>query len=385
MTDNAAERPLTGLRVAYLLEAPEAVGPNVRQQMAALRRLGATVTACFLTGNPDTFSVEDEADKLSGLGHTPGAISGSRIKAAKSLRQWLNQHPIDLVICDQYKAITTGVLATLLPMKNRPRIIALLRGFYAVSSRGRRRFYRLLRHRISSILTISKAHQAEIRHSMPWYPSSQIFSLTNYLDTQALAHRLIERKQAREALGLDPDLFTFGTVCRFDPYKRVIDLVRATVHLRRRVRTPFQVAIIGSGKAEEGIRNEVRLLQLEDVICLTGRVEQASRYMRAFDAFVFPSVGDSFGRVLLEARAATLPIIAANSAGPPEVVGPYGLLAEPVSPKHLASKMEQLLTMPASARIQLGTKGLEWSDKVFTSTSLEKDLLAAIKQVISSN
>ncbi|MCX7909631.1 MAG: glycosyltransferase family 1 protein [Ignavibacteria bacterium] len=63
------------------------------------------------------------------------------------------------------------------------------------------------------------------------------------------------------------------------------------------------------------------------------------------DIFVFPSVTESFGNVILEAMACSLPPIVAKSFGASELIQDFsnGLLTEPNSAKDLADKIELLL------------------------------------------
>ncbi|RLK46993.1 glycosyltransferase involved in cell wall biosynthesis [Alkalispirillum mobile] len=379
MNDDPAERPLNRRRVAYLLETPGEVGPNVRQQMAALRRLGATVTACLLSGDPDSFKVEDEADHVSGLRLPASALSGSRIGAARAFRRWLLGHPIDTLVCDQYKAITTGTLATVLPMMERPQLIALLRGFQAVSSRSRRHFYRLFASRITGFITLTQAQRSKVLTLMPWVSEEHVSVVNNFLDSERLAASLFSREEAQRTLDIAGDLFTFGTVCRFDRYKRLVDLVEAAAILRD-AGYEFRVVIVGTGREECRIQARVQALGLRDWVLLTGKIPNAARCMRAFDCFVLPSEGDNFARVFLEARAAHLPVIGVDGGGTPEVIGEYGLIAGRRSPDDLARKMATILSKPATERARLGARGAEWSNKQFSRKRLEAQLAAALSQ-----
>lgn len=60
--------------------------------------------------------------------------------------------------------------------------------------------------------------------------------------------------------------------------------------------------------------------------------------------FVFPSVAEGFGLVVLEAMAAGAPVIAARATSLPEVVGDGGLLVDPGDVDGLRTAMERLAT-----------------------------------------
>ena len=50
--------------------------------------------------------------------------------------------------------------------------------------------------------------------------------------------------------------------------------------------------------------------------------ENLARYYNAADYFIFPSVSDTFGMVILEAQACGLPVIVSNHGGPKEIIIP---------------------------------------------------------------
>jgi glycosyltransferase involved in cell wall biosynthesis len=49
-------------------------------------------------------------------------------------------------------------------------------------------------------------------------------------------------------------------------------------------------------------------------------IRQIERYYAAADAFVFPSVNDSFGLVVLESMASGLPVFSSDQAGAAELI-----------------------------------------------------------------
>jgi glycosyltransferase involved in cell wall biosynthesis len=56
---------------------------------------------------------------------------------------------------------------------------------------------------------------------------------------------------------------------------------------------------------------------------LTGRVDDTERLVslyRSSDVFVFPSLYDTLGQVVLEAQRAGLPVVVRDQGGPPELV-----------------------------------------------------------------
>lgn len=96
------------------------------------------------------------------------------------------------------------------------------------------------------------------------------------------------------------------------------------------------LALVGSGPLENYLHKLCRQLGIEDRVIFTGvlsRQEIVHCYASA-DLFVFPSVSDTQGLVIGEAKAAGLPVVAIRAFGPAEMVlhGEDGLLTDPSLP-----------------------------------------------------
>lgn len=370
--------PLTGRRITYVLENGDQVGENIRQQMRAARDLGAHVTACCLSGTGNSLTLGEEADTLTTLDIAPDRLSGARLGAIRRFRQHLREQPCDTLVCDQYKTITTAVIATSLPGGTSPRLIALLRGFYAARSRSRRRFYRIFQRRIHGFITLTEAQKAHMHTLMPWFEEHLFHVVNNYLDTERLRATMVSRNEAQKALGIGNGSFTFGTICRFDPYKRLTDLVAAANILRDQGRA-FRVIIVGDGRERSAIEHQIAEAHLANHVQLTGSIPHAARFMSAFDAFVLPSEGDNFARVFLEARAANLPVIGVSGGGTPEVVGTHGWVSDRRSPNQLAEVLASVMDISEEERQSAGSEGAIWSRYYFNRERLQHQLSSALQ------
>jgi glycosyltransferase involved in cell wall biosynthesis len=160
-------------------------------------------------------------------------------------------------------------------------------------------------------------------------------------------------------LGLDlsrPYLLFVGTL---EPRKNVPLLFETLAVLRRQV--DVQLLLVGpTGESQAGpifqayARSGVA--EHAHFLGLLPEPDLAVLYSHA-GAFVFPSLYEGFGLVLLEAMACGAPVVSSDAGSLPEVVGEAGLLLPPHDPERWAAAVARALTEPALAG-ELRRRGL---------------------------
>ena len=128
---------------------------------------------------------------------------------------------------------------------------------------------------------------------------------------------------------------------RHEPRKGLGILLEALTHLPGDVR----VLVASDGPQTAELRSRYGA---DDRIEWLGRIsdEQKAGYLRGADVFCAPSVsGESFGVVLLEAMAASTPIVASDLPGYRNVANPdvHAVLVPPADPKALAAGLTKVL------------------------------------------
>jgi glycosyltransferase involved in cell wall biosynthesis len=161
----------------------------------------------------------------------------------------------------------------------------------------------------------------------------------------------------REALGLPPGGPVVGSVGRFVAYKgydHLLDAARLVSETMPEVRW----VLVGDGELRETLEAQRRRLGLEGIVRFAGWQERVADYVALFDLFVLPSLGEHFGRVLLEAMAMAKPVVATRAGGVPEIVldGQTGLLVPPADPAALAAAIVALVQDGARAE-RMGAAG----------------------------
>lgn len=166
------------------------------------------------------------------------------------------------------------------------------------------------------------------------------------------------------------------------PYKNAPGAVRAMAELVRR-HPEARLVFVGRGDNYHDLRKLVTQLRLDPhVIFLPQASDSAltTLYHHAC-ALLQPSLTEGFGFPVVEAMQAGCPVIAANRAALPEVLGDAGILIDPTNSTALANAMAQLLTDPA-LRAQCIDRGHSQVQK-FTWESTARQTLDLYNQLSS--
>lgn len=115
------------------------------------------------------------------------------------------------------------------------------------------------------------------------------------------------------------------------------------------------------------LHDQARRLGLGERIKFFGTVPDPVRIMSEIDVLVHPADSESFGRVVVEAMAAALPVAGARGGGVAEIVedGTTGLLARPDDPAELAAAIERLARDPGLRRA-MGRAGRQRAEEHYS-------------------
>jgi phosphatidylinositol alpha 1,6-mannosyltransferase len=201
-----------------------------------------------------------------------------------------------------------------------------------------------------------------------------------YAPNDELVDMLIERTGKPVFLmkrGIDTGLFTparrtvndgilrLGYVGRLTPEKSVRFLKTLDDGLRQAGLPPYQFLIVGDGSEREWLMESLKDAEIPGIL----RGEELAGAYANMDVFAFPSRTDTFGNVVLEAFASSVPAVVTDAGGPKFIVrdGKSGFVAR--TDAEFIEKTARLLrdaalrkTMGEAARVQASAES--W-DTVF--------------------
>ena len=173
-------------------------------------------------------------------------------------------------------------------------------------------------------------------------PAGKIAVIHNGVDLDALDSA--GPAGLRSELGLDGSVFVFAAVGSLEERKGQRFLLHAFAILRERTGLKCALVIVGKGEGETTLRELAARLGLQQSAFFLGHREDAAALMREADCLVVPSLTEGMPFVIMEAMAASKPVIASRIYGIPEIVleSETGLLVEPGDPESLFGAMRAL-------------------------------------------
>ena len=123
-------------------------------------------------------------------------------------------------------------------------------------------------------------------------------------------------------------------------------------------RPDFHLDIVGDGPQRPALEALQRELRLDTVVSFLGARDDVPSLLLGADLFVLASRSEGISIAILEAMAASLPVLATDVGGNREVVvpGKTGMLVAPASPAALADALLTMLSAP-DVRREMGAAG----------------------------
>ncbi len=214
--------------------------------------------------------------------------------------------------------------------------------------------HRLTLRRTARVIAVSQAVAAALRAQAIFRPES-IYVIHNGIDVEPFAQAYEKNSGVKERLRV-------GTVGEIGPVKRYDDLIRVAQKICTE-REDVEFIIAGEDKSREGEhRTQLQKLitdsHLEHRVHLVGWIEDIAPLLASFDVFVSTSETESFGMAIAEAMAAGVAVVATETDGAREIIGPdvAGLLV-PIGDVDAIAKAITRLLDDSSERARLGATG----------------------------
>ncbi len=183
-----------------------------------------------------------------------------------------------------------------------------------------------------------------------------------------------------KAIGMDVAYFdkstAIGTIAELHPNKGLTFLIEAMALVVSRYPNALSL-IISDGQEKERLQALIQEKRLDKHVFLLGRIDNAAQYLKAFSIFVLPSIKEGLPYTLLEAGAASLPVISTNIGGIPDIIHDMetGILVQPKRSADLAHAIMFSIEHPKERSVYAA----RLKEKISTTFSLDKMIESILK------
>lgn len=242
------------------------------------------------------------------------------ILAITQIAEYIDKEKPDIVHLNSSKAGVLGSLAAAVS-RHKPKIIYTVHGWVFMEPINilKRKLYIFL-ERVSSrfrdTVIVLGHREKQIAINCKICEESKIKIVSHAIP----AFHFLSKEEARRTFNLPTGKIIAGTIANFFAAKGIKYLVEAAAETDDQ---NIIFAIIGDGAMRDEIEKNIAGSSLKEKIKFLGAIEEAYRYLSAFDIFVLPSIKEGAPYAILEAMHAGLPIVATDVGSVKEMLADY--------------------------------------------------------------
>lgn len=267
----------------------------------------------FVIHTTDKCDYEDEIQALGGkIYHLPSYNGRNHFKYKKAWNQFFLQHP-DYNIIHGHMRSTAAIY---LKIAKKYGIKTIAHSHSTSSGAG-------LKARVKDVMQLPIRHIADYLFACSKEAGKWLFGrkfvkkdnfkiVKNAIDAKTYSFNDETREKMRSHLGIKQNQYVIGHVGRFSFPKNHDFLIRIFLEVKKKEENAI-LLLIGDGELKCEIEKNINDFGLKENVILAGNVPNVNDYMQAMDIFVFPSLYEGLGIVVVEAQAAGLHCVVADT------------------------------------------------------------------------
>jgi glycosyltransferase involved in cell wall biosynthesis len=167
------------------------------------------------------------------------------------------------------------------------------------------------------------------------------------IELERFGYPQVDKQTMRNQLGIPSDAIIIGTVTRLSAQKAPLDFIQAAAILSQKLENVYFV-MVGDGPLYDDVLQYAQKNNIEKNLIMTGLRRDIPELMNCFDMFVLSSLWEGLPRVIPQAMASGLPVVATEIDGSAEIIQSEknGLLVPPGRPDCIANAVLKVLNNP---------------------------------------
>lgn len=289
------------------------------------------------------------------------------------LREQLRKYRTDVLLSFLHQANVYGRLA------GRAAGVPVIVSGIRVADRRRwvLRTDRWTRSRVDHYIAVSPS-VAKFHAAACGIPDEQMTAIPNGVDSVSADPETASRWFEIEGPSARPEPLNLLFVGRLTAQKNPSLLLDVFERLSREWRTSATLTYVGDGPLKSQLQQQITSRGLQDCVRLVGAVDDVRPFWLTASALLLPSRWEGMPNVVLEAMAASVPVVASCVDGVSDVLtdGETGWLVKEADPEHWAQVLQTLVDQPGQVRRRVHlAKTLVKSDFSWSSVVRQYDAL----------
>jgi len=276
----------------------------------------------------------------------------ANILTIRDIVDFCKRYHIDLICSNNYRVSSY----TVWPAKflNIP-VVTIIQDFVS-----RHKLWKFNTFVSDALVAVSRAIADPIR----LYFKKEITVIYNGTDADALLSSLPPGDSLRSQFPVLKGKRIVGMVANIVPLKRHKLFLESMGEVLAQAENVMLVVIGDSLDPQQlsldDLKEYAKELKISDQVVFTGSSQDVPALLKSFDILVHPSDREAFGRVVMEAMALGVPVVATASGGPSEIIeeGVSGFLVPVGDKENIVSRVNMLLKDDL-LRESMGQKGQE--------------------------
>lgn len=269
----------------------------------------------FLVSSNETGDYDEEIEKLGGFIHVvrvPKKICKIP-HYLKDIKEIIKDEEYDVVHSHVY--LFSGLITKIAKKANVRNVISHSHTINEMNEDTvlRKLYKKYMRNQIkkNSDYLLSCSKEASI-HLYETIDDNRIRNIKNGIDLKRFSNIKTSRKNFLEKLGIPEGAFVIGHIGRFQKQKNHHFLIQVFYEIIKEKPNSY-LLLLGRGDLEDEIKNQVNKLKVEENVMFLGVREDVPEIINSLDAFVFPSLYEGLGLVLIEVQSLGVPCFVSNT------------------------------------------------------------------------